>query len=50
MHRSSNNSIIIISEETAKKHFDKKDKTPIQNEQLIVQQMREHLRKHGLSI
>lgn len=50
MHRSSDNSVLIISEEAAKKYFDKKDKTPIENEQLIIQQMREHLRKHGLSI
>lgn len=50
MHRSSDNSIIIISEEAAKKHFDKEDKPPIKDEHLIVQQMREHLRKHGLSI
>ena len=50
MRRSSDNSVIIISEEAAKKYFDKKDKTPIKDEHLIVQKAREHLRKHGMSI
>jgi len=50
MHRRSDNSILVISEEVAKKHFDKKDRKPIKDEQIIIQQMREHLRKHGMSI
>ena len=50
MRRSSDNSVVIISEETAKKYFDKKDRKPIENEHLIIQKAREHLRKHGLSI
>lgn len=50
MRRSSDNSVIIISEEAAKKYFDKKDKKPIKDEYLIVQRAREHLRKHGMSI
>lgn len=43
-------SIILVSGKDAERFYDKKDKEPVENQQEIVRQMREHLRKYGLEI
>lgn len=48
MRRTSSDSIAIISGKAAEKFMESKAKPPVQNEQEIIRQMREHLKKHGL--